>query len=307
MTKGLSVPLSHSPAAGRPPPSPVPPAAPSSPAPVAPAGGGDKDSDHVTASRLPVASGSPRWSGEGLPGRKSSGRKSSQPPASSPRASPATPRPRDAHGKGDDVWKRGPLHDPATYPLGQAPPRPQHLPPSTSQGCPRDARFSPATQPSRSRVGRTDSDPTRVQSPSAQPLSRPAPLRPAPARGHHAPQRLLRPRWPRGGLKGTPPEHGRVQAGRSSRSAASHRLLARCNHLKPRAGRLLPPLPSPHLYAEAARWAASVSHRPSARVRGTDVSPRQGSPFRPAFLQPLVLHKTNTPGKLPSWARQLCC
>uniref|UniRef100_A0A8V1AIL3 Uncharacterized protein n=1 Tax=Gallus gallus TaxID=9031 RepID=A0A8V1AIL3_CHICK len=30
------------------------------------------------------------------------------------------------------------------------------------------------------------------------------------------------------------------------------------------------------------------------------------SPFRPAFLQPLVLHKTNTPGKLPSWARQPC-
>lgn len=75
------------------------------PSPSGPAGG---DKDGVTTSP-PVASGSPRWSGEWLPGRKSSGRKSSQPPASSPpRAPPATPRPRDAHGEGDSVWKRGP-------------------------------------------------------------------------------------------------------------------------------------------------------------------------------------------------------
>lgn len=34
--------------------------------------------------------------------------------------------------------------------------------------------------------------------------------------------------------------------------------------------------------------------------------PLPASPSRPAFLQPLVFHKTNTPGELPSWARQLC-
>lgn len=48
--------------------------------------GGDKDSDHVTASCASLAPGSPRWSRERLPGRKGL-----QPPSSSLRAQSVTP------------------------------------------------------------------------------------------------------------------------------------------------------------------------------------------------------------------------
>lgn len=74
-------------------------------------------------------------------------------------------------------------------------------------------------------------------------------------------------------------------------------------------GNSFPPQPIPTLTSSSLD-PVPLRDLPHARPRACawhERFPFPASPSRPAFLQPLVFHKTNTPGELPSWARQPCC
>lgn len=180
MTEGLSLPLSHSPAALQPPPSSVPSPAPSSPAPVATQEGART----ATTSLHPVASGSPRWSRV----RKSQrGRAHSRPlPPLGQRGVadtailtgkrtitlPCVPQPCPA------LWdRRGECHRLIQQ---QGPNKTQPHTHTHAPNLPQDTWPSLTIQRSSFHVGRVHSDPTQVQSPI------PCPTHTVPAQSQHA-------------------------------------------------------------------------------------------------------------------------
>lgn len=222
MTKGLSLPLSHSPAALQPPPSSVPSPAPSSPAPSATQEG----TRTATTSLHPMTSGSPRWSRV----RKSQrGRTHSRPlPPLGHRGAADTAM---LTGKGTITLPCVPQPCPALWDRRgeirqQGPNKTQPRTHTHAPNLLQDTWLSLTIRPSSFHVGRAHSDPTQVQSPISLPHSHSSSSEPA--RCMAAPE--LKEHADPGGSRGD------TAAGMKQLLCFPPALPMHCSHPKPRAG-----------------------------------------------------------------------